>query len=89
MRSIDKFISTLLSYESRKAILEGEKMHTYSELVGCINKYGNLLNEFKIKSGEIVFLLGDYSLESISLFFSLANNNNIIVPVTSENTEEL
>ena len=29
------------------------------------------------------------SAPSISLFFSLANNNNIIVPITSENKEEL
>jgi acyl-coenzyme A synthetase/AMP-(fatty) acid ligase len=64
-------------------------MYTYSELSGCISKYDNLLNELIIKSGEIVFLIGDYSLESISLFFSLANNNNIIVPITSQNIEEL
>jgi acyl-CoA synthetase (AMP-forming)/AMP-acid ligase II len=89
MRSIDKFINTLVNYGSRKAIFVAEKMYTYSELIGCISKYDNLLKELKIKSGEIVFLLGDYSLESISLFFSLANNNNIIVPITSENTVEL
>lgn len=89
MRSIDKFINTLVNFGSRKAIFEGEKIHTYSKLIECINKYNNLLLELEIKSGEIVFLLGDYSLESISLFFSLAYNNNIIVPITSENTEEL
>lgn len=89
MRSIDKFISTLVNYGSRKAIFENEKMYTYSELIGCINKYNSKLVELKIKSGDIVFLLGDYSLEAISLFFSLAKNNNIIVPITSENKEEL
>lgn len=89
MRSIDKFINTLVNYGSRKAIFEGEILYTYSELIDCINKYDNKLIELKIKPGEVVFLLGDYSLESISLFFSLANNNNIIVPITSENAEEL
>ena len=89
MRSIDKFISTLVNYGSRQVIFEGEKMYTYSELIECINKYNSKLTELKIKSGEVVFLLGDYSLEAISLFFSLAINNNIIVPITSENSEEL
>jgi acyl-coenzyme A synthetase/AMP-(fatty) acid ligase len=89
MRSVDKFINTLVNYGSRKAIFESEEMYTYSELIGCINKYDNLLTELKIKSGEIVFILGDYSLDSISLFFSLAKNCNIIVPITSENSEEL
>jgi acyl-coenzyme A synthetase/AMP-(fatty) acid ligase len=89
MRIIDKFLSTLVGYGNRKAIYEGEAMYTYSELINCIEKYDNKLNDLKIKSGEIVFLLGDYSLKSISLFFSLAKNNNIIVPITSQNSEEL
>jgi acyl-CoA synthetase (AMP-forming)/AMP-acid ligase II len=89
MRYIDKFITTFTKFGNRKAIFEGEKMYTYTELLICINKYKNKLLELKIKSGEVVFLLGDYSIESISLFFSLALNNNIVVPITSDNKEEL
>jgi acyl-CoA synthetase (AMP-forming)/AMP-acid ligase II len=89
MRYIDKFITTFTNFGNRKAIFEGEKMYTYSELLICIKKYENKLLELNIKSGEVVFLLGDYSIESISLFFSLAINNNIIVPITSDNKEEL
>jgi len=47
------------------------------------------LESLDIKPGAVVFILGDYSIETIALFFSLALNNNIIVPVTSDNQEEI
>ena len=89
MRSIDKFIEILFNYESRSAIFEGLKIYRYSDLLNRILIYNRKLERLNIKSGEVVFILGDYSIETIALFFSLALNNNIIVPVTSDNQEEI
>ena len=89
MRSIDKFIEILFNYESRNAIFEGLKIYRYSDLSNRILIYNKKLESLGIRPGEVVFILGDYSIETIALFFSLALNNNIIVPVTSDNQEEI
>jgi len=89
MRYIDKFIETLFNYGSRNAISDTSRTYSYFELSQKILYYNKKLLSLNIKSGDVVFILGDYSVESISLFFSLTLNNNIIVPVTSDNKEEI
>jgi acyl-coenzyme A synthetase/AMP-(fatty) acid ligase len=89
MRNIDNYINMLESFGDRNSIFEGQESYTYLDLFNCISKFDLKLYELKIQPGDVVFLLADYSLESISLFFSLAKNSNIVVPITSENKEEL
>ena len=89
MRNIDKFIKNICNFGDRNAIYEGNEIFTYTNLYNKILFYNRKLTETKIKPGEIVFILGDYSIETIALFFSLTFNNNIIVPITSENKEEI
>ena len=89
MRNIDKFINTICNFGDRNAIHEENNIYTYSDLYNKILFYNNKLIKTKINSGEVVFILGDYSIESIALFFSLTFNNNIIVPITSENKDEI
>jgi acyl-CoA synthetase (AMP-forming)/AMP-acid ligase II len=89
MRNINKFIDTIRNFGDRNAIYEGNEIHTYLDLYNKILFFNKKLTETKIISGEFVFILGDYSLESIALFFSLTINNNIIVPITSENKDEI
>jgi acyl-CoA synthetase (AMP-forming)/AMP-acid ligase II len=89
MRNIDKSINTICNFGDRNAIYEGNEIHTYTDLYNKILFYNKKITETKIISGELVFILGDYSIESIALFFSLTFNNNIIVPITSENKEEI
>lgn len=89
MRSIDKFLETISNFGDRNAIYEGNEIYTYSDLYKKIVYYNKKVNETKISSGEVVFILGDYSIESIALFFSLTFNSNIIVPITSENKDEI
>ena len=47
------------------------------------------LIKFKIKSGEVVAILADYSFVSIALFFALYENKNIIAPITSTSQKEI
>ncbi|MDI6046664.1 ANL family adenylate-forming protein [Flavobacterium yafengii] len=89
MSNSQKFVQKLSAFENKVAIINSGNKTTYINLVEEIVFFNNKITELNIKSGEVVFLLGDYSVESISLFFSLALNNNIIVPITSENEEEL
>ena len=68
MRSIDKFIEILFNYESRNAIFEGLKIYRYSDLSNRILIYNKKLESLDIKPGGVVFILGDYSIETIALF---------------------
>jgi acyl-CoA synthetase (AMP-forming)/AMP-acid ligase II len=89
MRSVEKFIELIRDFGDRIAIYEGNEIYKYSDFYSKISYYNKQLSEIKINSGEVVFILGDYSIESIALFFSLTWNNNIIVPITTDNEDEI
>jgi acyl-CoA synthetase (AMP-forming)/AMP-acid ligase II len=89
MRNIDNFIININAFSNRNAIYEGDNLYSYKQLHDKILEYNAKLIELNINSGEIVFILGDYSLKSIALFFSLIINNNIIVPITTDNQGEI
>jgi acyl-CoA synthetase (AMP-forming)/AMP-acid ligase II len=89
MRIIESFISKLSQYNNKIAIIHYGKEFLYSELIENIVFYNSKLLNLNVKRGEVVFILGDYSFDSISLFFSLALNGNIIVPIATENEQEV
>lgn len=89
MTSISRFVEKLSLYKEKIAIIDLEKEITYSDLVENIFNFNSKLKKLNIASGEVVFILGDYSFNSISLFLSLALNGNIIVPITSDNEQEI
>jgi acyl-coenzyme A synthetase/AMP-(fatty) acid ligase len=89
MKIIKNFIDKLSLYNNKIAMIHSGREILYSELIENILLYNSKLDKLKINSGEVVFILGDYSFDSISLFFSLALNGNIIVPITTENEQEI
>ena len=89
MTTISRFIEKLSIHKEKIAIIDKENEVSYFDLVQNIFNFSSKLERLNIASGEVVFILGDYSFDSISLFFSLALNGNIIVPITSENEEEI
>lgn len=89
MIMINSFIEKLSSYKEKIAIIDSDREISYSDLVQNIFNFNLKLKDLNINSGEVVFILGDYSFDSISLFFSLALNGNIIVPITSDNEQEI
>lgn len=89
MKIIESFIDKLSLFNNKIAIIHSGREILYSELIENILLYNSKLEKSKIKRGEVVFILGDYSFDSISLFFSLALNGNIIVPITTNNEQEI
>jgi acyl-CoA synthetase (AMP-forming)/AMP-acid ligase II len=89
MKNINLFLEKLNLYNDRVVFFHSEKVFYYSQLIENIFLFNKKLEKLKIKSGEVVFVLGDYSIDSISLFFSLALNGNIIVPLTTDNEYEI
>ena len=70
------------------AIIYNGKRYSYNELYIKIKEIENFIKD-KIKSGEVVAILADYSFVSIALFFALYENNNRIAPITSTSQKEI
>jgi len=82
-KMIDKFKNN-----DQTAIIYDGKKYSYNELYIKIKEIENFIKD-KIKSGEVVAILADYSFVSIALFFALYENKNIIAPITSTSQKEI
>ena len=82
-KMVDKFKDN-----DQTAIIYDGKKYSYNELYIKIKEIENFI-EGKIKSGEVVAILADYSFVSIALFFALYENKNIIAPITSTSQKEI
>ena len=72
----------------KTAVIFNEKEYSYEMLYQSICKdYERVKNSFN--SGEVVAIVSDYSFASISLFFALQENHNIIVPITTKVQTEI
>ena len=82
-KMVDKFKDN-----DQTAIIYDGKKYSYNELYIKIKEIENFIKD-KIKSGEVVAILADYSFVSIALFFALYENKNIIAPITSTSKKEI
>lgn len=82
-KMIDKFKDN-----DQTAIIYDGKKYSYNELYIKIKEIESFIKG-KIKSGEVVAILADYSFVSIALFFALYENKNIIAPITSTSKKEI
>ena len=82
-KMVDKFKNN-----DQIAIIYDGKKYSYNELYIKIKEIENFIKD-KIKSGEVVAILADYSFVSIALFFALYKNKNIIAPITSSSQNEI
>lgn len=82
-KMVDKFKDN-----DQTAIIYDGKKYSYNELYIKIKEIENFIKG-KIKSGEVVAILADYSFVSIALFFALYENKNIIAPITSISQKEI
>ena len=72
----------------KTAVIFKEKGYSYDTLYQSICKdYERVKSSFN--SGEVVAIVSDYSFASISLFFALQENHNIIVPITTKVQTEI
>lgn len=82
-KMVDKFKNN-----DQTAIIYDGKKYSYNELYIKIKDIESFIKD-KIKSGEVVAILADYSFVSIALFFALYENKNIIAPITSTSQKEI
>ena len=70
MSNITKFVQKLSEFADKTAIINAGIKTTYTNLADEIFIFNKKLIDLDIKKGQVVFILGDYSVESISLFFN-------------------
>lgn len=82
-------IDTFAEMADRRAIIFNDTVYSYADLNRRIEYYSKLIREDGVESGSVVAINSDYSFEAIALFFALADNKNIIVPIIATVSEEL
>lgn len=69
---------------SKVAVIQADKFYTYDELNAKVNELKNILPK-----SEVVVLLGGFSFLNIAIFLALYENKNVIVPINSQNFDEI
>ena len=74
---------------NQNAIAHGATVVTYGQLSANVRYRISWLTEKGVKRGDVAVLLGDYSLEAVSIFLALTELGCILVPLTPEVFESL
>ncbi|HHH37442.1 MAG TPA: long-chain fatty acid--CoA ligase, partial [Epsilonproteobacteria bacterium] len=73
----------------KRANIFDDTAYSYADLGRQIDNDLKHIAEEGIESGAVVAINSDYTFEAIALFFALADNKNIIVPIISNTSEEI
>jgi acyl-CoA synthetase (AMP-forming)/AMP-acid ligase II len=76
------------SAKSKPAFIHEDRVVSYEKVLITIEKQLAEIKNSRIKEGEIVAILGDYSPEVFCLILALAINKNIIIPLARESIVE-
>ena len=82
---IDRFAE----FGERVSIIDDGTTFTYTDLAKRIGYYLDYISETGIAGGSVTAINSDYTFEAIALFFALAENKNIIVPIITDLEEEI
>lgn len=81
-------VDSFKTYNDSISVIFKGKEYSYNELYNQIDSYYSIVST-NIEKGSTVAILSDYSFYSISLFFALYKNRNIIVPITTNIESEI
>ena len=79
----DWIIEQIQSYGSRPAIVHGDKVTTYADLVDALPSVGSVLDGLGIGAGARCALVGDFGMVTTALLLELILRRAIIVPLTT------
>ena len=81
---IHHFLQKMEQTPEHEAIVSDEFTVSYKDLIQSCQEYTLWLTHKKISPGAVVSFDGDYSPQSVGLFLALAQNKNIIVPLSRD-----
>lgn len=82
-----QYLDKLSGYSEHIALSFNSEQFSYLELNMNIQRFEDELTQFA--PNQVVCMVSDYSFDAISLFFALVKKKCIIVPIVSENQEEI
>ncbi|MDB5964006.1 MAG: AMP-dependent synthetase and ligase [Polaromonas sp.] len=85
---MDWLIGRFAQAPGNAAFIHQDRTVTYAGVIASIESFSAQIRKTGIQPGERVVVLGDYAPEVFCLFFALALNRNIIVPLTRESVVE-
>lgn len=85
---MDWLIERFAQAPGNAAFIHQDRTVTYAAVTGSIASFSTKIQQAGVKRGDRVVVLGDYAPEVCCLFFALALNGNIIVPLTRESVVE-
>ncbi|ASI89223.1 ANL family adenylate-forming protein [Vibrio mediterranei] len=81
------YLGKISTFSEEKALSFNTRNYSYKELNENIERF---YSEYDgLKKNQVVCIVSDYSFDAISLFFALVKKKCIIVPIVSENAEEI
>ncbi len=81
---IEFFLETMKKSPEHEAVVADSLRITYGELLQKIASLEAWIAKENIPAGAVVSFNGDYSASAIALFMALANNHNIVVPLSND-----
>ncbi|KPA15198.1 o-succinylbenzoate--CoA ligase [Candidatus Magnetomorum sp. HK-1] len=72
------------AYKNNIALIKGDESISYTELLERIRYWQDYVKKNNIQKGEVIALVGDFSTETVSLFFALLNHKCILVPLSNK-----
>ncbi len=82
------FVDRIRTLGDRECLVEQGVSYSYNALAQQIDHSINTFQTSGIEAGDIVALIGDYSLRGIAALLALVELQAIIVPITSASNEE-
>ncbi len=71
------------------AFVHRDRRVTYGDVIDKVGGFSEMLVQQGVRTGETVAVLGDYSPEFFCLLLALAQNGNIVIPLSREAVVEL
>ncbi len=89
MNALDKILNRVDKESSNTCIVFEDKEYSYKEVFAYVNETAKQIEDKQIDQGDVVCLLGDYSIESISYLLNLIKIKTVLIPLTSSTYERV
>ncbi|MGE3747817.1 MAG: fatty acid--CoA ligase family protein [Sphingomonadaceae bacterium] len=76
---LSRLFTSMQDRRADQAIAEGTASYTYGDLLDAVERAGDLLDEHRVRHGDVIGLQSDFSFAAIALAFALFQRNCVVV----------
>jgi len=86
--TIDELITRMRGWTSNAAIVEGDRSHTYEDLLRKIEGWRDRVASLVLPTGSVVSVEGEYGCETIAAFMAVAEAGHVVVPLSPDSAAQ-